>query len=63
MSEAYVPKKEETSRFRNARKATVSCSTLPINLISPPPLLAQLLMFPEGTTTNGTVLIKFKPGE
>lgn len=23
----------------------------------------QMLMFPEGTTTNGRALIKFKPGE
>lgn len=27
------------------------------------PSLSQMLMFPEGTTTNGTILIKFKRGE
>lgn len=26
-------------------------------------ILNQMLMFPEGTTTNGSALIKFKPGE
>lgn len=25
--------------------------------------IVQMLMFPEGTTTSGRALIKFKPGE